>query len=142
MLIQRQLRLAEMVATMCIRLERLRAFSGPLHRPTADALRCPKARDLFGIDEDLRAEPAADVWRNHPELVFRGNADKSRDHEPRHVRILTCRVKREVFITRLERADRGARLYGVRHQPIVDEVHPRHVLGALECLVGRRLFAE
>ena len=40
----------------------------PAHRPP-DLLGQPAEHDLFGIHADLGAEPAADIWRDDPELT-------------------------------------------------------------------------
>ena len=55
-------------------------------RPTR--LRRPQRHDFFGIDENLRAEAAADVRRDHAQLVLRRHADEGGDDEARDVRVL------------------------------------------------------
>jgi hypothetical protein len=111
--------------------KRLAAVGDPFDRP-ADFLRRPQAHHFFRVDEDFRAEAAADIGRDHPQLVLRRHADKSRDDQPRHVRILGGVPQGEAVAATIVFADRGARLHGVRHQAVVDEVEPGHVLRRFE----------
>ncbi len=92
-------------------------FTGPVH-----LVRGPEADDLFGIDEDLGAETAADIRRDHAQLVLRRHADEGRDHEPRDVRVLAVVFQSvQRVVARVVVAERRARLHRVRHQPVVDE---------------------
>ena len=75
------------VAPMRVGKERLAAVADPFHRP-ADALRRPQRHHLFGIDEDLGPEAAADVGRDHAQLMLGCHPHEGRDHEPRHMRVL------------------------------------------------------
>ena len=104
-------------------------------RPTL--LRRPQADDLFRIDEDLRAEAAADIGRDHAQLVLGRHADEGGDHEPRDMRVLRRVPEREAVGAGIVFADRGARLDRVRHQAVVDDVELGDVLGRLERGVGR-----
>src|SRR5690606_23672137 len=99
----------DVIATVRVGEEGLRALSDPLHGP-ADFLRRPDADGLLGIDEDLRAEAAADVRGDHAELVLRRNADEGREHETGDVRVLARRVERELVLAGIVVADGGARL--------------------------------
>ena len=93
LVVDRHLGVGDVVAAMRVGEEGLGAVGGPLHRP-ADLLRRPDADRLFGVDEDLRAEAAAHVGRDHAQLVLRRDADEGRQHEARDVRVLaaSCRA--------------------------------------------------
>ena len=116
--------------------EALRALAGPLHRP-AELARRPQADDLLGIDEDLRAEAAADIGRDHAQLVLGRHADERGDHQPGDVRVLRCVPQRQVSAAGIVFGDCGARLHRIRHQPVVDELELGDVLGVLERGIGR-----
>ena len=129
--VDREFRMGDVVAAMRVAEERLGAIGGPFHR-AADLLGRPDADCLLGIDEDLGAEAAPDVGRDHAQLVFGRDADEGGEHQPRHMRVLAGGVEREAVGARIIIADRGARLHGVRHQPVVDDVELGHVRGAGE----------
>ena len=139
--IERELGLGDVVAAMRIREKALAALGGPLDRP-ADGPGCQQADALLGVDEDLRAEAAADVGRDHAQLVLGRDADEGRDHEARDVRVLARGVEREALVGAIVLADRGARLDRVRHQAVVDQRQPGDVGGARDRLVDRGLVAE
>ena len=85
--VDRHLGLGDVVPAVGVRHERLAALRRPLDR-TSELLRRPGDRDLLRVEEDLGAEPAADVRRDHPHLVL-GHAQHERRHEqPVHVGIL------------------------------------------------------
>ena len=133
--------MGDVVAAVRVGQEGLGAVAGPFHR-AADLLGGPDADRLLGVDEDLRAEAAADVRRDDPQLVLGRDADEGREHEPRHVRVLAGRVEREGLRAGVIVADRGARLHRVRDQPVVDDLD----LGDMRCVgegrVGRGLVAQ
>ena len=139
--IERQLGLGDVVAAMGVGEEALAALPGPLDRP-AEPLGGEQADALLGVDEDLGAEAAADVGRDHPELVLGRHADERRDHEARDVRVLARGVEREGVGGAIVLADRGARLDRVRHQAVVDQLDRGDVGGAGDRLVDRRRIAE
>ena len=137
--VEAELGMGDVIAAMRVGDEGFRTVRGPFHR-TRDLLRGPQAHDLFRIDEDLRAEAAADIRRDHPQLVLGRNPDKGRDHQPRHMRILAGGPEREMLPARIVFGDRRARLDRIRHQAIVDEVEPRDVLRGLHRgVIGRRI---
>ena len=138
---ERHLGVGDVIAAVRVGEERLGAVAGPFHR-AADLLRRPQAHDLFGIDEDLRAEAAADIRRDDAQLVLRRHADEGRDDEPRDVRILRGVPEREVLRAGVVFADRDARLHRVGHQAVVDDVELGDVLGRLDRRVGRLGVAE
>ncbi len=135
------LRLGDVIAAMRVGDETFRALAGPFHR-TADEPRRPQADDFFRIDENLRAEAAADIRRDHAQLVFRRHADEGRNHQPRDMRILRGVPQRKAFAARIVIGERGARLHRIRHQPVVDELQRRDVLGGLERGRGRIRIAD
>ena len=71
---QRQLRRRDMVAALCVARECLVALGDPLHR-TPDLLGRPDDERLLGIEEDLHAEPAADITRHHAHAIVRNLED-------------------------------------------------------------------
>ena len=107
--VERHFGVGDVVAAVRVGQERLRAVAGPFHRP-ADLLRRPQADDLFRIDEDLRAEAAADIGRDHAQLVLGRHADEGRDDEPRDVRVLRGVPEREAVACRrrIRRSRRAA----------------------------------
>ena len=114
----------------------------PLHR-TADLLGRPEAHGLLGIDEDLRAEAAADVGRDHAQLVLGRDADEGRQHEPRDVRVLARGVEREAVRarSRSRRSPRAARsAFGIRR--LLTRSSLVTCLAPGRRRVGRRLVAE
>ena len=141
LVVEREFGVGDVVATMGVGEERLGTLACPLDR-TADLLRRPDADRLFGIDEDLRTETAAHVWRDHPKLVLRRDADEGGENEPRHMRVLARRVEREGVGARIVITDGRARLDGVRHQTIVDDVELGDMRGLCESRVSRGLVAK
>ena len=133
--------MGDVVAAMRVGQEGFRAIRRPLHR-ALDLLRRPDADRLFRIDEDLGAEPAADVRRDDAQLVLGRDADEGREHEAGHVRVLARRVERVVVGPEIVFADGRAGLDGVRHQPVVDEVDLGHVLRPREGRFRFVLVAE
>src|SRR5947209_15810543 len=117
------------------------AIAVPFNR-TPDLARRPDADRLFRIDENLRAETAANVGRDDAELMLRRKADESRQNQPRDMRVLARRIKDERIGAFLVFADGGARLHRIWHKAIVDEFELGHVLRRSERFVGRRLVAE
>ena len=89
--VQRELGMGDVIAAVRVGEEKLGPFGRPFDR-TIDLLRRPGADGLIRIDEDLGAEPAADVGRDHAELVLGRKPDERREHEPSDMRILARRV--------------------------------------------------
>ena len=99
---------------------------GPLDR-AADRLGGEGDEGLLGVVEDLRAEAAADVRGDDPQLVL-GDAEHEGAHQqPDDVRVLRGGPERVLVVAGVVLADRGPRLHGVRHQPVVDELERRDV---------------
>ena len=74
---QRQLGVRDVVAAVRVGEERFAALGRPLDRP-ADALARPHERHVLGVEEDLRAEAAADVGRDHAHLRARAGRARTR----------------------------------------------------------------
>ena len=138
---RRHLGVGDVVAAVRVAKESLGAVAVPFHRP-ADLLCRPEADRLLGVDEDLRAEAAADVRRDDAQLVLGRDADEGREHEPRHMRVLARGVEGVALVARIVLADRGAGLDRVRNQPVVGDVELGHVLGSGKGLVDGGLVAE
>ena len=77
--IQCQLGMSGMVTAMGVRQERLAAIHRPFDRPS-DLLRRPGDGRLLGIMRDLRAEAAADIGRDHSQLLL-GSAEHEGAHQ-------------------------------------------------------------
>ena len=138
--VQRELDLGDMVAAVGVGQERFAALGGPLDRP-ADLLAGPDQRGLLRVEEDLRAEAAADIGRDHAHLRLR-QAEHERAHQqPLDVRVLVGDVERvAVVVLGVDRVG-GARLDRVRDQPVVDELELADVRRGRERRVDRFLAA-
>ena len=106
----------------------------PLHRPAGDDGGDHRA-DVAGVDADLVAEAAADVRRDHPDLVL-GQAGHQRVERAVGVRRLGGLVEGELALDRVVVGDRAAGLQRRRVRPRVDHVLAHHDLGAVEDRVG------
>lgn len=138
--IERQFRMRDVVAAMRIGQEGFGALGRPLDR-SADLFRCPRERHVFRVQEDLRAEPAAHIRRNHAHLGFGQAQHECRHQQAFDVRVLVGDVERvAVVLARIAGVD-GARLDRIRDQPVIDDVELRHVRGFGKCRVGGRLVA-
>ncbi len=111
-LVEGHLRMRDVVAAMRVGEERFRTVASPLHR-TADLLRRPQRHHLFRIDVDLGAEAAADIGRDHAQLVLRRNVVERRQHEAGDVRILRGGVKRVVLFGSVVVGHRRPRLHRI-----------------------------
>ena len=87
----------------------------PLHR-AAELAREQQREHLFRGDLQLRAEAAAHVRRDDPQLVL-GYAGDEGEHDPQHVRDLGGRPHR--VLVGDGRADHGPRFHGRRDQPLL-----------------------
>ena len=139
--VHRQLSMGRVVAAVRVGEERLGAVGGPLDR-TVDLLGRPGADRLLGVDEDFRAEAAADVGGDHAQLVLGREADEGRQHQTRDMRVLARGVERHRVGAGIVIADRRAGLHRVRDQPVVDEVELGDMRGLGEGGVGGGLVAE
>src|SRR6476620_3986281 len=133
--------MSDVIAPMCVGDERFRSIRSPFHRP-GDFSRGPEANDFLWINENLRAEPAADIRRDDTKLVFGRHADKGCDHQARYVRVLRGVPKRELLGPGIVFGKGNARLYRIRNQTIVDDVEEGHVLsgckGRIDCFGGAK----
>ena len=92
----RELDLLQLVAAVVGGLGVLAARLDPLDR-LADLERDDRGDDLLAIELQLRAEPAADVGRDDPQLVL-GDAGGQRQQDPHDVRDLGRRPERELAV--------------------------------------------
>ena len=139
--VERHLGMGDVVAAMRVREEGLGAVAGPFHG-TADLLRGPQRHHLFGIDEDLGAEAAADVGGDHAQLVLGGDVVERRQHEAGDVRVLRRRIEREMLFRRVVIGDRRARLHCVRREAVVGDVELHHIGGLGEGGIRCALVAD
>ena len=140
-LVECELGMGGVVAPMGVGDEGLGAVGGPFDG-TPDPLRGPDDYGFLGVDEDLRAEAAADVGRDHAQLVLGRDGHEGRQHQARHMRILAGVVEGVAVAGGVVLADRRARLDGVGDDAVVDEVEPGDVAGRGEGGVGRRPVAD
>ncbi len=139
--VEGELGVADVIAAVRVGGERLAALARPLDG-AADPARGPGDEQLLGVVEDLRAEAAADVGRDHPQLVL-GHVQRERGHEqPDEVRVLRGRVQRVRVAGGVVAAVGGAGLHRVRRDAAVGEVELDDVRGGGERGVGGGGVAE
>ena len=135
--VQRQLDLRHVIAPVGVGHERLGARTGPFHR-AVQRLGGKGAERLLGVMKDLRAEPAADIRGDHPQLVL-GDAQHEGPHQqPDDMRVLARGVECRLPGPTAEIAHGHARLHRVGDEPVVDELQRGDMRGALERRVHRR----
>ena len=130
-----------MVAAVGVGQEGLAALGGPLDRP-ADALAGPHQRGLLAVEEDLRAEAAADIGCDDAHLVLRDAEHEGAHQQPLDVRVLVGDVQRVVVVGRVVAGVGGARLDRVRHQPVVAKAQLADVRRLREGGVGAGAVAD
>src|ERR1700738_4338302 len=74
--------------------------------------------------------------------MFGRHSDERGEEQARNVRFLGRRKEREAIGSLVVFSYRGARLYRIRDQTIVNQLERRHVLGSLECGLGGDRIAE
>ena len=131
-----QFRVAQVVASVTVRDERLRALGRPLHR-TPEPLGRPGDDDLLGVVVDLGPEPSAHVGRDDPELALGDPHDEGPEEEPDQVRVLGRREEGVVSRARVVFPDRGARLDRIRDEAVVHDIERDDMLRAPERRLGR-----
>ena len=119
--------------------EVLEAVLHPLHG-LADHQRGHDRADVAGVDRHLVAEAAADVRRDHPDLVL-GQPGDQRVDGPVRVRGLAGGPQRELPADPLVVGDAAAGLHRSRVDARVDDVLGDDHVGAGEDRLGRRLVA-
>src|SRR3546814_16460807 len=87
--------MGDVIAAVGVRGEALRSLGRPLDR-TAHLLGRPGADGLLRVAEDLGAEAAADIGRDHPQLVLVEAEHEGAEDELQEVRVLAGRVERVV----------------------------------------------
>ena len=118
--------MADMIAAVRVGQERFAALSCPFDA-AVELFGAPGQAHVFGVQEDLGAEAAADVGCDHAHLVF-GQAQYEGCHQQAlDVRILVGHVQR-VFLGRaVIAADRRTGLHRVGDQAVVHQIEPGHV---------------
>ena len=124
--VERQFGVRDVVATVRVGKEGLRPLRRPFDWPV-DFLGRPNADRFFIVDKDLGPESAADVGRDDPQLVFRRDALKRGQDDPRDMRILAGRMQRLDVGSRIIFAKSRARLHRVGNGAVIDEIERRHV---------------
>src|SRR5207253_4636817 len=115
-LVERQLGVADIVASVLVGLNGFTAFTRPFDRP-AQFLRREQYQPMLGILPALGAEPAADIAGDDPDLAFRDLENASGERLTHPVRVLHVGVEREAVLARVPYADRPARLHEMRVDP-------------------------
>ena len=139
--VERELGVRDVVASVGVGQERLAPLRGPLDRAIHPLAR-PHHRRLFRIEEDLRAEAAADVGRDHAHLVLRQTEHERRHEQTLDVRILARDVERVRVVGAVVRRRCRARLDRVWDKTVVDDVELRDMRGRRECGVDSGLVAK
>ena len=114
---RRERDLLDHVAPVVSRERVLRALLDPLDRE-AGPLRDDDPERLLRVDLELRAEPAADVGRDHTQLRL-GHAGRKRKRHARDVRDLRRGEERHLTGGRERLGEHAARLHRVRDQPLL-----------------------
>ena len=96
-LVERQLDLADIVATVLVGHHRLAALAGPLDRAQQLARR-PQRQPMLDILPALGAEATADVARDHPHLALGHLEDVLRQHVAHAMGILHVGVERHAVL--------------------------------------------
>ena len=133
--------MGDVIAAVGVAQEGFAAVAHPFHRPP-HPLGGPQRHHLLRIDENLGAEAAAHVGRDHAQFVLGRQPHEGGDDQARHMRVLAGGPQGEAVAAGIVVADRGTRLHGVGHQPVVDDVEPGHVLGRLEGGLDRAGVAQ
>src|SRR5215471_17524231 len=96
---------------------------------------------MLGILPALRAEAAADIAGDDPDLAFRDFENSSRERLTHPVRILYVGIEGEAILARVPHADRTARLHEMRIDPADDVAAPDDVRCLGEGRLGGSLVA-
>jgi len=134
--VETELDLGVVVAAVGIGEEGLAAAGRPLDR-AAELVGAPGDEDFFGVVEDLGAEAAADIGRDHAHLVFGQAHDEGGHQQADDVGVLRRGVQSVVVAGIVVIVDGTARLDGVGDDALIVEFERRHVGRAVEsCFRG------
>ena len=125
-----------------VRLVVLAPALDPLDRPAAEPLRGEQDEHVVGVAEDLRAERAADVRADAPDLVLRHAHHECREEQSLDVRRLARHPDRVLVGAGVVPADVAPGLHRVRDEPLVDEPLLDHDLGRVDRGGGAVLVAH
>ena len=120
-LVHRHFSVADVVAAMGVGQKGLGALAGPFDA-AVDLLGRPGQRHVFGIQVNFGAKTAAHIGGDHAHLVLGQAQHKGRHQQALDVRVLVGHVEHVLFSGPAVAANGGARLHGVGHQAVVDEV--------------------
>ena len=118
----------------------LDAVLDPFHRPAGDD-RSDDRTDIAGIDADLVAEAAADVGRDHMDLVL-GDLEISASHRADHMRRLEGAPERQLAFDLVERGDALAGLERRGMDALIEDQLLDRDIGLAESGIGRVLVAD
>ena len=120
-LVHRHFGVADVVAAVRVGQERLGTLAGPFDA-AVDLLGSPGQRHIFGVEVNLGAKTATHVGGDHTHFVLGQAQHKGRHQQALDVRVLVRHVQHVLFGGAAVAANGGARLHGVGHQAVVDEV--------------------
>ena len=137
--IQRQIGMGDVVAAMVVAEEGFAPVGGPLDRPVQLA-GGEQRQDVFRVHEDLHAEAAADIGRQHMELLFRLVEDLGGELGLEAVNALAGDVE-HIAVGIVDRGEAGPAFHRRRRDPVVDQIDADHLGGLGEAGLGRLLVA-
>ena len=125
--VERELGDLLVVAAVAVGEKARRTLVGPFDRTPEQARRVQQA-DIFGIGLRLHAERAADIAGEDAHLVRRDVEDLGElAAQPEHA--LAADMEGEAFALGIVGGDGRARLHGVDHEAVVEELEPGHMGG-------------
>ena len=125
-----QLHVLDVIAAVRRRDIVLAARLGPLDRPI-QRHGAEHGDEISGIGRHLAAEPAADLRRDHAQLVLRHAGDR-RTQEAEDVRVLRGDPEGQLTRRAAPLRQRGARLHGIRDEALLDDPLLDHDFGVRE----------
>ena len=129
--VERHLAQRDVVAALRVGQERLAAFGRPFHRPPQLARRVT-SQHVFGIEEQLHAEAAADIGGDDAEFVRLGVEHRRHQvlHQPAALRVgVQCPAPGRRVVLR----HRDARLHRRHDDTVVHHRQPGDVRGLANC---------
>ena len=140
-LVHRHLGVADVVPSVGVGDEAFRTLRRPLDR-TVDLRRGPGDDRFLGVVIDLRAEAAAHIRSDDPQLVLRDREHERAHQQPDHMGVLAGGVERVAVVRGVVFTDCGPRFHRVRDQPVVDDIDLGDMGGAGEHLVHLGLVTD
>ncbi len=140
-LVERELGLDRLVATVVVAHQGFAAGCNPFHR-SLDALARPCDDGLLGIDMPLHPESAAHILGHHADHALGHIEVLCREALADAMHVLGAGVEGEAPGAGVEIAKAAARLHGHRVQAVVVQLEARDVVGVLDRRIGIVPVAE